>query len=340
MKIQHSQFRVNEAWIACRLQTFDTVAGDPVDLYVLLDAASSYIFGHLVVLAELPSAGETQALFKKAYDKKRQWPTKLIAAKLDPALELFQAQADAAGFSLEVVPTPYLEDIVRPIQESYDAFVTKGARGAPVAPPGSSEEPDARSLIPDSYDPCPCASGKKFKFCCKPVFREIIEAMCACEEGHTSEAIRWLDKAKDKVGETAEISCRYAIVYSRSSEAEFHRHLARALEKNPNHPRAHYLLGLDHSEHERFEEAAAAYQRAIAHYPATDKYHLNETWNNLGNVYYRDNRIAEAKGAWEKALTYAPRDEVTRRNLRECIYDNDALSDEIRKPSPFVARLL
>lgn len=54
----------------------------------------------------------------------------------------------------------------------------------------------------------------------------------------------------------------------------------------------------------------------------------------------RNNRIQEAKGAWEKALTYAPRDEVTRRNLRESIYDNDALSDEIRKPSPLVARLL
>jgi len=36
-------------------------------------------------------------------------------------------------------------------------------------------------------------------------------------------------------------------------------------------------------------------------------------------VYYRDNRIQEAKGAWEKALTYAPHDEVTRRNLGEFV---------------------
>ena len=97
MKIQHNQFRVNEAWIACRLQTLDTVAGDPVDLYILLDAASGYIFGHLLVLDEIPSAPEAQALFTKAYEMKRQWPTKLIAAKLDPALKIFQAQADAAG---------------------------------------------------------------------------------------------------------------------------------------------------------------------------------------------------------------------------------------------------
>lgn len=336
MKIQHNQFRVNEAWIACRLQTLDTVAGDPVDIYILLDAASGYIFGHLLVLDEIPSAPEAQALFAKAYEMKRQWPTKLIAAKLDPALKIFQAQADAAGFSLEVVPAPYLEDIVGPIQESYDTFTGKGApvRG------DSTGEPHARSLVPDSYDPCPCASGKKFKFCCKPIFREIIEAMCAFEEGRRAEAIRCLDKARRKVGETAEVLCRYAIVYSRDSEAEFHRYIQRALEKNSNHPRAHYLLGLDHSEHGRLKDAAAAYERAVECYPATDKYHLNETWNNLGNVYYRDNRIQKAKGAWEKALTYAPRDEVARRNLREFIYDNEALSDELRKPSPFVARLL
>jgi hypothetical protein len=77
MKIQHNQFRVNEAWIACRLQTLDTVAGDPVDLYILMDAASGYVFGHLLAIDEVPSAQETQALFKKAYTAKREWPTKL-----------------------------------------------------------------------------------------------------------------------------------------------------------------------------------------------------------------------------------------------------------------------
>jgi tetratricopeptide (TPR) repeat protein len=252
-------------------------------------------------------------------------------------LQVFQAQADAAGFSLEVVPTTYLEDIVRPIQESYDGFMANGAAAAPRSP---QEEQQARSMVPDSYDLCPCASGKKFKFCCKRVFGEIIGAMCALEEGRPTEAIQWLDKARGRVGETAEILCRYAIVYSRDSEAKFHQYIQRALEQNPKHPRAHYLLGLDHSEHERFEDAAAAYERAIECYPATDKFHLNETWNNLGTVYYGSDRIREAKGAWEKALTYAPHDELTRRNLQKFIYDNDALSDELRKPSAFVARLL
>ncbi len=58
MKLQHNQFRVNEAWIACRLQTLDRVAGDPVDVYILLDAASGYVFGPLLVLDDLKGAWE------------------------------------------------------------------------------------------------------------------------------------------------------------------------------------------------------------------------------------------------------------------------------------------
>ena len=337
MKLHHSQFRVNEAWIACRLSSLDMVAGAPVDLYVLVDAASEYIFGHLLVLDEVPSPDETQALFEKAYAAKGEWPDKLIAPKLDPALQVFQEQADAGGFPMEVVPVPQLEEFIRPLQTSFAAFRSQGA----VPPPQSAaEEQEVRAMVPDSYDPCPCASGKKFKFCCKPVFAHIVEAMCAAEEGRPGEAVQWLDKARSKVGETAELLCRYAIVYSYNSDAKFHEYLERALEKNPNHPRSHYLLGLDHSEHERLEAAVVAYQRAIACYPATDKYHLNETWNNLANMYYRLERHREAKGAWEKALTYAPYDEVTRRNLQTCIYDNDELPDDLRRPSPFMARLL
>ena len=248
MKLQHSQFRVNEAWIACRLQSFDMVASAPVDLYVLIDAASSYIFGHLLVLDEVPSPDETQALFAKAYSAKGEWPTKLIAPKLDPALPAFQEQADAGGFPMEVVPVTYLEEFVRPLQASYDSFRSQGT-AAPSRT--ASEEQEARSMVPDSYDPCTCASGKKFKFCCKPIFEHIIEAMCAAEEGRPAVALKWLDKARSKVGDTAELLCRYAIVHSYDSDAKFHEYIERALQKNPNHPRSHYLLGLDHAEHER-----------------------------------------------------------------------------------------
>lgn len=102
---------------------------------------------------------------------------------------------------------------------------------------------EARQMIPDSYDLCPCASGKKYKFCCKVIFREIVEAMAASEEGDFRGALAWMDKAKEKVGETSEVLCRYAIVHCRKSENDALGYLTRALEANPKHPRTHFFLG-------------------------------------------------------------------------------------------------
>jgi len=42
-------FRVNEAWIAFRAnEEFLFVKDEPYDFYVLMDAASTYVFGHAV----------------------------------------------------------------------------------------------------------------------------------------------------------------------------------------------------------------------------------------------------------------------------------------------------
>ncbi len=83
-----------------------------------------------------------------------------------------------------------------------------------------------------------------------------------------------------------------------------------------------------------------AYEQAIEHYSVTDKFHLNETWNNLGTVFYDLGQFAKAKGAWEQALVYLPSDIVTKRNLREFIYENSDIPEALRTPSPFVARYM
>jgi len=178
-----------------------------------------------------------------------------------------------------------------------------------------------KKMIPDSYDPCPCASEKKYKFCCKKVFSEIMEAMIAAEEGDYTSALKWIDKAKSVVGETAEVICRESIVYSYFDGKKSNDLLAQCLSINPNHPRAHYLIGLMLKQSGDIEGAVTAYQAAIRHYPPTDVFHLNEAYNNLGSAFYTGGNIEEAKSAWEKALLYLPSDKTTRRNLAEFIHN-------------------
>ncbi|NDC23975.1 MAG: hypothetical protein EBZ49_07580 [Proteobacteria bacterium] len=67
----------------------------------------------------------------------------------------------------------------------------------------------AKAGIPDSYDPCPCASGNKYKFCCKRILREVMMAMVLLEERKFLEALEHLKKAEQRVGRTAEVLCPF-----------------------------------------------------------------------------------------------------------------------------------
>lgn len=339
MNVNPAQFKPNEAWIVARLDSILFVRDEPADIYILMDVATGYAFPPFSFLGELPSGKEFKAFFKRARKDAKTWPKTLFLGKEDPAEELLRPIAEEIGATLSIVPTTYLNPILQPLRESFDRFQARKVTATP-DPGKQAELNEAKQMIPDSYDPCPCASGKKYKFCCKVIFREIIEAMVAAEEGDFKGALKWMDDAKAKVGETAEVLSRYGIVHGHRSEEEFVRYLGLALQANPKHPRTHYLFGIHYKEKGELDKAAQSYETAIANYPSSDKFHLNETWNNLGTVRFDQGDFEKAKGAWEKALTYLPSDRTAKMNLIECIYGNPSLSEELRTPSPFVTRLL
>ncbi|MBW1716055.1 MAG: hypothetical protein JRJ77_09555 [Deltaproteobacteria bacterium] len=116
------QFRVNEAWIAVRVNDASLfVKDEPYDIYVLMDAASCYAFGHVLsrVTDEAPRDKDVEALFKNAWKAKNQWAEKLILTENSIAEDVFRKQAEKNGLSVKVVPLSDLEPIVGPIRESF-----------------------------------------------------------------------------------------------------------------------------------------------------------------------------------------------------------------------------
>ena len=98
------QFRVNEAWIAIRANdSFLFVKDEPYDVYVLMDAASAYVFGPVLarVVDESPDEKDVENLFKKAWMAKRQWPLKIIIPEDFSAEQIFKMQAERNGFAFE-----------------------------------------------------------------------------------------------------------------------------------------------------------------------------------------------------------------------------------------------
>jgi tetratricopeptide (TPR) repeat protein len=329
-------------WIVFRTDT--QIQSNSVDIYVMLRAPTLYAYGFFLVQGEQPSEKDVRELMNSGLKKDGHWAQKLTLPKGDPAEKMFREIAELNGVKVDVQPSALLEPFAAPFKEGFARTVFSPAGmfseanfkdGTP-----DDDKESARASIPDSYDPCPCASGKKYKFCCKKIFREVIMAMCAAEEGLPDEALKWMAKAQSVAGESAEVLCRYGIVYSSFDQTKASEYFEKCLSRFPEYPRAHYIRGIELKEKGDTDGALASYQKAIERYLPTDRYHLNEVWNNVGIIHFDRDEYAEAKTAWEKALVYLPSDAVVKRNLNVFIYTNPEIPEPLRKPSPFVERFM
>ena len=116
------QLRVNEVWIAVRVnESFVFVQDEPYDVYVLMDAASAYVFGHVLakIEDEVPHEEDVDNLFKEAWGAKRQWPEKLIVPENELAEDLFRKQAQKNGLSFDTVQMSDLSLIIGPLKELF-----------------------------------------------------------------------------------------------------------------------------------------------------------------------------------------------------------------------------
>jgi tetratricopeptide (TPR) repeat protein len=328
MTYTSDQFHPNEAWLVFRLQSFMQVKGKPADVYILIDLASGFVFGHIIVMGELPDVIEVYRLMKDAYTKMNAWPEMLFCMSNDPVEELFRNYAAEKNIPFRTEPLDSFNEITAPVKQAFNGL---SRSDAPEDTLDSEEEREtALSSIPDSYDFCPCASGLKYKFCCKKIFHEIMEAIVDAEEGRYADSLEWMKKAEKNVGRTPEILCRYAIIYSYFDKPAFYEYLEKCLALFPKHPRANYVKGLDQKNNGDYKGAVTSYTTAIKNYSPTDKYHLNEVWNNLGSAYFEMKKYADAKASWEKAHEYLPRDKMSLKNLRYMIYENPDVPDNLK----------
>jgi len=120
--ITPDQFRVNEAWIAVRInEEFLLVQDEPYDIYVLMDAASCYVLGHILsrVVDDAPQEKDVKELFQAAFQTKNQWADILILTGNSPSDDVFRKQAGQEGLSVKTVNPSDLEPILGPLKESF-----------------------------------------------------------------------------------------------------------------------------------------------------------------------------------------------------------------------------
>lgn len=117
-----NQFKVNQAWISVRLNDeLIYVQDDPYDMYILLDAASTYIFGPVFCRTEDdgPEISEIEELFNKAAALKNTYPGELIVPDDFAPKKQFKAICDKYKIPFREVPKADLSMIVDEIKDLF-----------------------------------------------------------------------------------------------------------------------------------------------------------------------------------------------------------------------------
>jgi hypothetical protein len=124
-----SDFQVNQTWLAYRInQAPIRVGGTAVDLYVLQDAASMFLFGHALATpgTEGPESSEVESLLDSAYSKGKQWPSELVMPGVHGAGSTFSKAALQRGIAVRSIPESQMSLYIKDTQEGYEEFLTRG----------------------------------------------------------------------------------------------------------------------------------------------------------------------------------------------------------------------
>jgi tetratricopeptide (TPR) repeat protein len=328
----------NDAWVIHR-EEIETLQDGFCDIYIILDASTGYCLG-IETSKGLPTSSKILNLIKTSCSKANTTPKSIFILNKDPLAEVVGDICINLKINFNTATTNELSPFTEEFSKSFHQFEMGNKKQSQESEFDEVSREELKSFIPETYGPCPCASGKKFRFCCQKAFKDITFAMCAAQDGNLTEALKYMGQAESKIGSNAEILCRYGICWSFFDRKKSDEYLKKALSENPKHPRTNYILGINSVEKKNYKKALTYYMLAIENYPPEDKFHLSETYNNLGNTHFKLGDFKMAKESWEKALVLLPSDRMVVKNLFDCIYSNPLVPEDIRTISPFIEKFL
>ena len=131
--MQPSDFEVNRTWLVYRInQAPIQVEGQEIDLYILQDAGSMFIFGNVFAEhgSDYPKADEVQKLLLSAHSRKDEWPDELLLPGAPAPENSFIKVAKKHGIKARAVPESQMSFYIKDTQEAYEEFLSRDAGDA------------------------------------------------------------------------------------------------------------------------------------------------------------------------------------------------------------------
>lgn len=116
----------------------------------------------------------------------------------------------------------------------------------------------------EAYSPCPCGSGKKFKWCCQPFYSQIERVFIQDENGQHEAAAAAMEQLVQQFPGNAEVWGRRAeLLWNQGNLDEAEAALDKALSLNPKYAMGYHLRGMFRHQEREYAGALLLYRKAI-----------------------------------------------------------------------------
>jgi tetratricopeptide (TPR) repeat protein len=189
----------------------------------------------------------------------------------------------------------------------------------------------------DAYSPCPCGSGKKFKWCCQPIHVEIDKAFRQDAEGQHESALRIMEEITKQHPTNPEAWGRKAqLLYQNGKVDEAEAALQKAFEVNPDYAFGHLLRGMFRQEEGEIAGALLLYRNAADLYDSEAKDLLAQVYALIAEAELKLNRPVAARTALRISLHLRPNEEV-QQGLETIYGDKSRLPASARRDYTFLS---
>ncbi len=168
----------------------------------------------------------------------------------------------------------------------------------------------------DAYSPCPCGSGKKFKWCCQPIHVDIDKAFQQEAAGQMEAALRSMEQiTTDHPANPEAWGRRAELLYNAGRTEEAENALQKAFDLNPTYPFGFLLRGSFRRAEGEIAGALLLFRKAAEHYDPEAKGLLAQIHTLIFDCEMKLNHPVAARAAAQLALRYNPSAEDLRKGL-------------------------
>jgi tetratricopeptide (TPR) repeat protein len=190
----------------------------------------------------------------------------------------------------------------------------------------------------DLYGPCPCGSGKKFKWCCQPIHVQIDKAFQQDEAGQHEAALRTMDEVIAQHPDNPEAYGRKAhLLYQMDRPDEAEATLQKAFDLSPNYPFGHYLRGRFRHFEGEYAGALLLFRKAAELYDPEAHQILSGIYAAIAECELRLGRPVAARAALQIAVRLDPGAENSRKGLEEVFGPKSPMPATARRDYKFLS---